>query len=435
MNWNAVHTISAVAALALAALAGCQTTGGVKWQEAQPDVTTYPRDRITNVRNRIRFPLGNSITGSVHIKGKSREGELNGRIEFLPDLPVLSFDVDTEKEGDDAITPLWIIPRNRAEFREDRLLARIPDGGRHACKGDYRIHESKYFYGTEATLGYLGIKTPALRVMYRCPAELNDPLSPVFRKVQSLSRKIPDSAYFDISSARFASSKDELRDKFLTYLNAKRMPLVEQGQSGPYHYVIAGKQPENATWIRSPLWASALVIERVVALIGGDTRHATLTFRHFTYRIVHHERGVLTTERRGFVRGPRPDSRNDAYHRSVGFLAGFQNASGLRRSRPETVANLTPAKPKSAAAVPTSSPASRSRREMIADAQCGLLRLGHFPPGTGKAAACDGRLGPMTRNAQDHFNQNRPSAERIDLWSDLAGSLERLGATNSSGDN
>ena len=420
---NRPATIGLTGLIALVALAGCQTTGGVKRQEAQPDVTTYPRDRIVKVRNQINIPLGALITGSVGIKGKSSKGDVNERMEFSPGLSVLSFDVNTEKEGDDAITPLWIVPRNRAEFREDRLFARIPDGGRSACKGDYRIHKSTYFYGTEATLRFLGIETPALRVMYRCPAELNGPLSPAFRNVQNLSRKIPDSAFFDISSARFASSKAELRDKFLSYLNAKRMPIVEQGQSGSYHYVIAGKQREKTAGGR---------IERVVAVIGGDTRHATLTFRHFAYQFVQHMRGVLQTERRGFVRGPpQPFDRKVAYQRSVDFLAGFQDASGLLRSRPGTVASLTPATPKGPAAVPTSSPASRSRSEMIADAQCGLLRLGHFPPETSKVAACDGRLGPMTRKAQDRFNQNRPSAERIDLWSDLTGSLERLGAASS----
>ena len=92
------------------------------------------------------------------------------------------------------------------------------------------------------------------------------------------------------------------------------MPILDEGILERDYFIIAGKDPNEPRWGK---------IERVVGLISGEENGARITFRHFSYQLTHHERGVLKTKRKGFSRGAQPWSRKTAYQRSMSFLSEF----------------------------------------------------------------------------------------------------------------
>lgn len=149
------------------------------------------------VKNVVPIPIPISASAQVTLSGEGT----NEKIAYSPGQPILQTAFNTTEIGDTAKEEFYIVPRNRSEFSEDALLARVDDGGSRVCGGDeYRVVSTKYFYGPEATLGFSGIKTPALRAVYRCRAEyVNN--SDIQNKniIRELERPFEDAGFFDIS--------------------------------------------------------------------------------------------------------------------------------------------------------------------------------------------------------------------------------------------
>jgi hypothetical protein len=287
--------------LAVALLSGC-----VSSHQAEPDGTTYPRGRVTQVEQRV---VG---------------------------IPFVTIPIRRTEHGDTAEQEVWILPRNESEWPEERLMARIPEVGTRVCRGDHRISETHYFYGTEATLDFLGInqqtsanvqssgrstvvsvrtvKSPAVRVLYRCPVTgtQQDEKS---RQLAQVSRRFSDHAFFDNGWKNYPLSKENLLAAFRRFVGQKNMPIIAEGRTGANHYIVAGKDPDELRWGR---------IERVAAIVSGSASQSELLFKHFSYQLTYHKRGVVSTERPGYARGAQPWDRKAAYGRATEFLGEFE---------------------------------------------------------------------------------------------------------------
>jgi len=288
-------------ALGVALLGGCVST-----QQAEPDGTTYPRDRVTQVEQ--------------HMVG----------------IPFVTIPIRKTERGDTAEHEVWILPRNEGEWAEQRLMARVADVGGRVCRGDHRVSESHYFYGTEATLGFLGInqqtsgnvrssggstvvsltsvRTPAMRVLYRCPvtSTQQDEKS---RQLAQISRRFSDHAFFDNGWKGYPVSRETLLAAFRRFLGQKNMPIIAEGRVGANHYIIAGRDADEMRWGR---------IEKVAAIVGGSASQSELVFKHLSYQLTYHKRGVASTERPSDARGAQPWDRKTAYARATEFLGEFE---------------------------------------------------------------------------------------------------------------
>lgn len=272
--------------LAAATLAGCAQAPSV-----EPDGTTYPRDR--NVRVTQQMAIG---------------------------VPGVSIPINTTVQGDKAEVETFIRPRSMAELPEGPLLARIPETGRRLCGGEYRVSESHYYYGSEATLRVLSIDTPALRVLFRCP--VTDQTGTGFaQKLDRLPRQFEDRRFFDSLWKDYPMPPDRLLAGFRRFLAQKQMPIVADGTIAGEAYVIAGRDPNDMRWGR---------IERVSAIIGGGSARAQLAMKHFSYQFTYHKRGVFDSERPSELRGAQPMDRKTAYARATAFLAEFEASLNAR---------------------------------------------------------------------------------------------------------
>lgn len=275
-----------------------------------PDRTTYPRERVVNVTNMVPLPVPIRSTATVAIQaGKNPSGAES--IEYSPGTPVLTSNFESTIVGDSAEVEIYIVPRNRREFQEQELLARLEEGGARACKGDYRVANSKYFFGSEATLGFLNIKTPALRVVYRCPLFLARKLSPSEMATERLSKQFVDAAYFDVSEKQFKEPKDLVHASILQWIQQRNLSIIKQGEGGDGRFVIAGVDPNSLPSKRGSM---------LVAIVADYQGGSRLTFKLLSYSESRHQRGVLKTEKPGFSRGAQPVSRKVAYELTRGFL-------------------------------------------------------------------------------------------------------------------
>lgn len=245
--------------LVMALLCGCVST-----QQAEPDGTAYPRGRVTQIEERM---VG---------------------------IPFVTIPIRRTEYGDTAEHEVWILPRNAGEWAEERLMGRVADVGGRVCRGDHRVSETHYFYGTEATLDFLGInqetsanvrsaggstvvgltstKSPAMRVLYRCPVTgtQQDEKS---RLLAQISRRFSDHAFFDNGWKGYPASYENLLAAFRRFLGQKNMPIIAEGRIGASHFIVAGRDADELRWGR---------IEKVAAIIGGSASRSELLFKHFS---------------------------------------------------------------------------------------------------------------------------------------------------------
>lgn len=73
--------------------------------------------------------------------------------------------------------------------------------GEPVCPRCHCVAGSHYYYGSEATLRFSRISSPALRVSYRCVLDLPGLNSnPAARVLMEYTSRLPDARYFDIST-------------------------------------------------------------------------------------------------------------------------------------------------------------------------------------------------------------------------------------------
>lgn len=285
-------------------MSGCSTVPSI-----EPLATTYPREHTEQVRNIINVPIPLSSSVTAGLTGGNTVNSLNESIEYSPGKQILQTEFTQDRTGDTSEEELWIVPRNSSEFSEESLLTRLEEGGQHSCSGDFRTKSTHYFYGSEATLSFLGISTPAVRARYRCPAQKLDVEDIDFKTISQVASQFRDANYFDILSFNITSNESKISISLQAIVAERRMQIVDQGKKDGAYYIVASRE--------STLQSNFLP-ESLVAIVRESSGNSTVTLMHMSYEATYHERGVggAGTWQVGFVREPQPTSRNVAYNKS-----------------------------------------------------------------------------------------------------------------------
>ena len=284
--------------------------------------TTYPVNRREQVIEQFNLPIPISISVGANLSGGTVNKPLDEKMAYSPGTPVIKGRVNRTIVGDDAMEELWIVPRNGREANESALLARVNEGGRRSCRGDFRLKSTKYFYGPEATLRFMGINSPAIEAKYRCPAQRLGVRDPDFSRVARLSSRYSDAKYFDISSFFVPQTSGRVATATAEVAKKLGMQIVRQGREPGALYVIAA----NNTTSFGKVAGEKLVV--VIREVRGGSK---ITLMHMPYELTYHERGVsgAGTAQRGFPRDPQPKSRSAAYDeaRFVAKLIALQSGA------------------------------------------------------------------------------------------------------------
>lgn len=297
-------------------VAGCTASPVI-----EPLATTYPRGRTERVKNIVNLPLPVWLSAAVGLSGGNAAKPVNETIAYSPGTPVLQGNYTETKVGDTAEVEIWIVPRNAGEANEKSLLASLEEGGKRGCEGAYRIKSTKYYFGTEKTLSFRRINSPAVRAKFRCTAEREGVTDSDFRTVAQLASQFRDAAFFDISSFAFMQDQTAVIAGLKAAAMGRNMGMVNEGRRGNGYYLVASRGG-NAQ--------SRLLPENLVAFVRAGNGGGNITMLYMTYEQTYHERGVAGagTEQAGFVRGPQPTSRNLAYDKSRAFVEQVLSSVG-----------------------------------------------------------------------------------------------------------
>ena len=272
-----------------------------------PVATSYPADRVETVRSQMNLPIPISVTVNATLSGAGT----NETTSYSPGTPAIRIPVTQTVEGDRAEDELWIVPRNRSEFSERKLLTRVAEGGRRTCGANYREKNSRYFYGPEATLRMLNIPTPALRVTYRCPAERLQTNDRDAQRVLSISRRFSDHAYFDVMVFETSASFSRLRETLRVTFGDRITNFSENGQSLE---LVASKQSRRYITVGPDSEFAEGIPENVVIVARTSSQGSRFAIMRMTYEPTMHRRGVggAGTERSGYLKSPQPVRRDFA---------------------------------------------------------------------------------------------------------------------------
>lgn len=272
-----------------------------------PISTTYPADRRTVEKSIVNLPIPISISVNANLSGAGT----SETTQYSPGTPAIQFPVSQEIIGDVAEEDLWIVPRSRGEFSEKRLMARVSEGGRRTCGSDFRVKNTKYYYGPEATLRMSNIGTPALSVTYRCPAKRLGISDPDAAEVARLARRFKDHRYFDIlvfeSPAKPKYVEAVIRQQFgekLIYANTKGSSSKFIASKSSGRWVTLGPQMKRAEGIP----------EHVIVVVRPTKNGTKLALMRMFYTPTMHLRGVgpAGTERPGYLKKAQPARRDFA---------------------------------------------------------------------------------------------------------------------------
>lgn len=282
-------------------LSGCASLPKI-----DPVLTTYPKDKVTKVKNLINQPVPISITIGSGLSGGAQRDKINENIEYSPGTPVLQGSYVATVIGDPGEVKLWIVPRTSSEATEERLLARVDEGGRTACGGDYRLKNTKYYFGSEATLKFLGIRTPALSTVFRCPAKREVVDDPDFRTVSSQAAIFVDHAYFDVSAFAFEQDIDRVTRAVERVVQQRQIKLIKNTGSTSSRTIVASGIVRGI---------NGMVPEHLVVVVRKRFDGSRVAMMQMRYQTTSHERGVRAagTSRPGFFRKPQPFARDLAY--------------------------------------------------------------------------------------------------------------------------
>ena len=270
-----------------------------------PDSTTYPANRTTSVTEVVNLPIPISIGVETTLSGGTAAKPVRETIAYSPGRPVLQGTINRTVKGDTAEEEIWIVPRNRSEFEERRLLARLNEGGRKVCGGDFRLKNTKFYFGPESTLHFLNITTPALSAIYRCPAQRLRVAGPDYARVDSLASQFRDERYFDILSFTVDLDPAVVRAKMMRVALELRMRvLVNSERNGSFEIVTS-----------RPSAGPGRLPEHMAAVVRSNGDSSIVTLMHLSYQTTGHDRGVrgAGTYQPGFSREPQPAARNVAY--------------------------------------------------------------------------------------------------------------------------
>lgn len=283
--------------LVLAMHTGCSST-----PVSYPDWTTYPADRTFEETQSLP-PIGYYTKAEVNV-GDTTASSYSAKI--------FSMKRTVQKQGDTAMHEVYIATGERRGSSEKALLSRVDAVGKTECPDDFRVTNTKYFYGPEATITMLGFRSPALRVLYRCSLELDTKGNVYATRLEQLSSAFPDSDFFDVNAKSFPVSDSRLIDGLKATLRNRGVKILKEKELGELGYIVfAGVDPSEAPQadVEPPPWRSPT--ERIVALIVKEDELAMIYFKSFQYWPGWHERGVSAagTQKEGYSLGPQPMGR------------------------------------------------------------------------------------------------------------------------------
>lgn len=281
-----------------------------------PVESTYPVGQTFATTSTLR--LGLPVYSSESTLKSSTHPSIDEEIRYSPGQTVLSRSFTGTTRGDKAARDVWITPDGRGRSDEKSLLDQIDAKGREACGSDYRHLDTKYYYGSEATLQLLQIKTPALHVEYRCRAARYEIATNDGALLEQWAAN-EDSPFFDLSVYDVPTPPSVMVDALKAYAGVNGW-VLEDGPTLPadgmprlFSMTSRTRRPTNVAFFERAYVA--------IADTGSSTR-MTLLFMH--YRTAGHARGVelANTARPGFEWGMRPSLRDFTFYRSGLFVEG-----------------------------------------------------------------------------------------------------------------
>ena len=279
-------------------LAGCAS------QPTMPAVSsTYPMNQVRTIVSRTAIPIPVDVKVKATAERESGDGE---SIEYSPGRINLGTETSKEVVGDDALATVWILPEGRRQANEKFLLDKIAEVGQSTCNGRYKISESRYFYGTEATLEFLDLSGPALRVTYRCTARRLPSDDTDLSIVLDAATRFEDHEFFDASTF-------DLECGTTAVTRALELYLVDQAAEVAPVRKAEGAYIVSAEYLRRTLAYKAP--EQLIALVRGVGQRTKLSLALLRYRKAEHKRGVsgAGTAQPGFEWGTMPVARNAAF--------------------------------------------------------------------------------------------------------------------------
>ena len=312
---------------------GCAYNG----PETIPSWTSYPIDRSTIVHEKIPLVPNTNIlasTGSVSTGNDEKSVSAAGGLISSLNADLLTINRTREKEGDSAEHEWWVVPTTIDNYGEDAMWREAKRIGSNTCpsngkKTGYRIVGSKYYYGSEATLRFMNISTPAMRVKFRCPLDVVSSDMDVI-KLQRLTSSLPDNEYFDVVVVRYRNNVQVVHHAIVSYADGLGAKIVENGRVGKDHYVLVGEsQDEMAT--RSSPWRSKWRISRLAVLLTPENNDTKVTVKMLTFDVAMHDRGVAGagTKRDSILLGIAPADRDWSYKRVVRLLGQLSQEYNL----------------------------------------------------------------------------------------------------------
>jgi len=277
----------------------------------EPDRTTYPRDLIR--KEHVKMPiLPGSITGRTKTEiTKTGEGTTYSHQGVTQGRPFLEFEQTVT--GDSATHEIRIVPKKGEARDEASLLAKAPEAARRICGQGYSITSTKYYNGTEATSGFLGIPHPWLKVDVRCPLRLHTQNNPVAELIASVSKEVPAADHFDIHQKDYTFGVAQLRAVVEKVLSARGMSIMKSFQSSDMEVIVTDLQ--RSGMIGFPVY------EQLIAVLAQGDKGSVLTARLLAYNRDFEGRSNAT----GSIRlVPMP--RDFAYQRIQSFLGEIAKA-------------------------------------------------------------------------------------------------------------
>jgi hypothetical protein len=396
---------------------GCAYNG----PEAIPSWTSYPIDLSTIVHEKIRL-VPNIITlaarGSVSAGNDTNSVSAAGGILSGVDANLFTITRTREEKGDTAEHEWWVLPKTTANYSEDAMWQEAKRVGSNVCssngkKTDYRIVGSQYYYGSEGTLKFMNISTPAMRVTFRCPLDVISSDKDVI-KLQSLTSSLPDTEYFDVVVVRYNNNVQVVQDAIVSYADGRGAKIVENRRVGEDHYVLVG-EPQDEMATRSSPWRGKWRISRLAVLLTPENNDTKVTAKMLTFDVAIRERGVEVagTKKDPIRLGIAPADRNWSYKRVVRLLGQLGQEYNL------SPLGATPVdSPSADTTIVADGLDSPSDYELsVEKAQKKLNQLGY------RAGLEDGILGPRTRSALEEYQRANGLSETGELTKATAQSL------------
>jgi hypothetical protein len=278
--------------------------------DIQPDWTSYPADKV--VEEKVSMLITPSISSTSYLKVLPKSDGSSVYSSSSESIDSVTYDSKQTIVGDTATHEIYILPEGRSLASEKELSRQVPAKGHEICGDKYAIYDSKYYFGSEATLGMHGISTPALKIAYRCPVYDDSSKTEQDKYIRNLAKKLPNHIYFDSMVTSFQVNVDTLNHAVLKVIEAEDIRVISYAIDKSINYLYASKNESYGKKYR---------ILDIVITSERQGEGSVLKFIYMPYTRLEHKRGVLGTEKPSTLIGVTPSNRKYSYRKSLLFLS------------------------------------------------------------------------------------------------------------------